>query len=164
MATPLNNTPSELTMNVTIRRIEARDEVRWRELWEGYCRFYERDLSESITRHTWTRIMDQGSPVRAIVAEHNRDGVVGIANYIIHENTWTLTPVCYLEDLFVDPRQRAAGLGKQLIDWLMVEMKAHGWSRVYWNTKENNYRARGLYDKYTPHSGFLRYVVDNKVA
>jgi GNAT superfamily N-acetyltransferase len=149
-------------MTATIRRIEARDEARWRELWEGYCRFYERDLSESITRYTWKRIMDQSSPVHAIVAEHERDGVVGIANYIIHENTWTLTPVCYLEDLFVEPRQRAGGVGKQLIDWLLAEMKAQGWSRVYWNTKENNYRARGLYDKYTPHSGFLRYVVDNK--
>ena len=29
------------------------------------------------------------------------------------------------------------------------------------NYRENNYRARGLYDKYTPHSGFLRYVVLN---
>jgi GNAT superfamily N-acetyltransferase len=151
-------------MTVTIRRIEARDEACWRELWEGYCRFYERDLSESITRHTWKRIMDRGSPVQAIVAEHERDGVVGIANYIIHENTWTLTPVCYLEDLFVEPRQRAAGVGKQLIDWLLAEMKAQGWSRVYWNTKENNYRARGLYDKYTPHSGFVRYVVDRKAV
>ena len=27
-----------------------------------------------------------------------------------------------------------------------------------------NYRARGLYDKYTPHSGFLRYVVMNPAA
>jgi hypothetical protein len=29
---------------------------------------------------------------------------------------------------------------------------------------ETNYRARGLYDKYTPHSGFLRYVILNKDA
>ena len=28
------------------------------------------------------------------------------------------------------------------------------------DTKEINYRARSLYDKYGPHSGFLRYVVD----
>ena len=148
-------------MAVKIRKIEARDEERWRVLWDGYCRFYERDLSEPITRHTWTRIMDFASPVHAIVAEDATDGVIGMANYILHENTWTLTPVCYLEDLFVDPHCRAAGVGKQLIDWLVAEMKAQGWSRLYWNTKENNYRARGLYDKFTPHSGFLRYVVNN---
>ena len=32
-------------MTVTIRKIEARDEPRWRELWAGYCRFYEREMT-----------------------------------------------------------------------------------------------------------------------
>ena len=156
-------------MTLKIRKIEARDEARWRVLWDGYCHFYERDISEPITRHTWTRIMEFASPVNAIVAEDSATGantnasVVGMANYILHENTWTLTPVCYLEDLFVDPACRAAGVGRQLIDWLVAEMMQQGWSRLYWNTKENNYRARGLYDKYTPHSGFLRYVINNSM-
>ena len=148
-------------MTIAIRKIEARDEARWRVLWDGYCHFYERDLSGPITDFTWKRIMDASSPVDAIVAEDASHGVIGICNYILHENTWSLTPVCYLEDLFVDPDCRAVGVGKQLIDWLVAEMKTQGWSRVYWNTKENNYRARGLYDKFTPHSGFLRYVVMN---
>jgi GNAT superfamily N-acetyltransferase len=148
-------------VTATIRTIEASDEPRWRELWEGYCRFYERELSDAITACTWKRILDPASPIRAIVAERAGEGVVGIANYIIHENTWSLTPVCYLEDLFVDPKLRAQGVGAALIDWLVAEVKRNGWSRLYWNTRENNYRARGLYDKYTPHSGFIRYVVFN---
>lgn len=151
-------------MTVTIRTIEARDEARWRALWEGYCRFYEYKLTEAVTQHTWARIMDPASPVHAIVAERAGEGVIGLANYVIHENTWTLTPVCYLEDLFVDPERRAAGVGKALIDWLVAQMKQQHWSRLYWNTRENNYRARGLYDKYTPHSGFVRYVISNPAA
>ena len=151
-------------MTVTIRKIEARDEARWRTLWDGYCRFYERELNEAVTRHTWARILDPAAPVYAIVAERAGEGVIGMANYVIHENTWTLTPVCYLEDLFVDPSKRAAGVGKALIDWLLAQMKAQRWSRLYWNTRENNYRARGLYDKYTPHSGFVRYVIGNPAA
>ena len=148
-------------MKMTIRRIEARDEARWRELWDAYTRFYEREPVEAITRHTWTRIIDPASPVHAIVAERDGDGVIGMANYILHENTSTLAPVCYLQDLYVDPARRAAGTGRRMIDWLVAEMKAQGWSRLYWNTRENNYRARGLYDKFTPHSGFLRYVITN---
>ena len=89
-------------MTTNVRRISPRDHSRWLELWEGYCRFYERQLSEPKTRHNWARIMDRGSPVHAIVAERAGDGVIGMANYIIHENTWELTPVCYLQDLFVD--------------------------------------------------------------
>ena len=145
--------------DVTIRKLEARDEPRWRELWDGYCTFSERQLSEPITRHTWARLLDTGSPVHGIVAEREGAGVIGMANYIIHENTFSLTPVCYLEDLFVDPQRRAAGVGGQLIDWLLAETRRQGWSRLYWHTRETNYRARGLYDKYAPQSGFVRYVV-----
>ena len=148
-------------MNASIRKIEAKDEARWRVLWEGYCRFYERDLSGPVTEYTWQRIMNPASPVFAIVAEHPKEGVIGMANCVVHEHTWSLTPALYLQDLFVDPKTRAGGIGKQLIDWLVAEMRAQKWSRLYWATRETNYRARGLYDKYGPHSGFLRYVVVN---
>lgn len=145
---------------INIRRIETRDERRWRELWDGYTRFYEREPSQEITRHLWQRIHDPASPVYAIIAEQDGE-VVGIANYIIHENSSTLTPVCYLQDLFVDPERRGGRVGRLLIDWLVAEMKSQGWSRLYWNTRENNYRARALYDSYTPHSGFVKYVMQN---
>jgi GNAT superfamily N-acetyltransferase len=148
-------------MSVTIRKIQPNDERRWRELWDAYTRFYEREPCEAITRHTWSRILDPAIPVYAIVAQAKDGEVIGIANYVIHENTSTLTPVCYLDDLFVDPTSRGTGVGKQLIDWLLAETMAQGWSRLYWHTRENNYRARGLYDKYGPHSGFVRYVIQN---
>ncbi|HEX7465640.1 MAG TPA: GNAT family N-acetyltransferase [Usitatibacter sp.] len=146
----------------TIRRIGARDERRWRELFAQYTRFYEREPDEAITRHVWSRIMDPAAPVYAIVAEDAAAGVVGIANYLLHESTGSLAPVCYLQDLFVDPAMRGGGVGKALIDWLVAETAAQGWSRLYWTTRENNYRARALYDKYTPHSGFLRYALSPK--
>ncbi|HTK01754.1 MAG TPA: GNAT family N-acetyltransferase [Bordetella sp.] len=149
-------------MSSTIRPIEPRDEARWRILFDGYTRFYKRVPNETLTRHTWSRILDPRVPVHAIVAEDETGTVIGIANYLLHESTLTLTPVCYLQDLFVDPTVRAQGAGKQMIDWLVDEMKARQWSRLYWQTKEDNYRARGLYDKYTPHSGFVRYVIDNQ--
>lgn len=148
-------------MSVIVRRIEPRDEPRWRELWDGYTRFYLREPNEPITRHLWSRILDAAMPVWAIVADSD-DGVIGMANYVIHENTSSLTPVCYLEDLYVDPSRRAAGVGQMLIDWLVSESKSRGWSRLYWHTRETNYRARGLYDKYAPHSGFLRYAIDTR--
>lgn len=147
-------------MTVRIRAIEARDEPRWRELFAGYNRFYERELSPDLARHTWSRIHDAACAVHAVVAEREKDGVIGIAHYVLHESTVATSPVCYLQDLFVDPATRGAGVGGQLIDWLVDEMQRQGWARLYWNTKETNYRARGLYDRYTPHSGFVRYVID----
>lgn len=145
---------------VTIRRIEPGDEPRWRVLWDGYNRFYEREPREALTRHLWERLFDPASPVHAIVAEHE-GSVLGMAHYLIQESTSKLTPVCYLQDLFVDPAERGGGVGRMLIDWLVAETKTQGWSRLYWHTKENNYRARALYDSYTPRSAFVQYVIEN---
>src|SRR5271166_6202344 len=122
-------------MTVIIRKIEPRDEARWRELFDAYIRFYEREPSEAITRRTWSLLMDASSLVHAVVAEPAGGGVIGIANYLVHETTSALSPVCYLQDLFVDPTHRAGGVGKQLIDWLVAEMNTQGWSRIYWHTK-----------------------------
>jgi ribosomal protein S18 acetylase RimI-like enzyme len=148
---------------VTIRPVAAGDYTRWRELFDAYTRFYEREPDERIVAHVWSRIMDGKAPVYCVVAV-DEGRVVGITHYLLHESTGSTVPVCYLQDLFVDPATRARGVGKALIDHVLAEMKRHGWQRVYWATRETNYRARGLYDKYTPHSGFLRYVVPNPDA
>jgi GNAT superfamily N-acetyltransferase len=148
-------------MPYTIRPATAADEARWRELWIAYCAFYEWVPSEAILQHAWQRIMDPAAPVHSVLAEDENGLVQGLVNYVLHENVTALTPVCYLQDLFVDPAQRAHGLGKQMIDWMVEKMHAEQWSRLYWNTRENNYRARGLYDKYTEHSGFVRYVISH---
>lgn len=141
-----------------IRPAEPRDAPRWRVLWDAYTRFYEREPVEEITRQTWSRFFDPASPVKAIVAERGGE-VVGIANYLTHESTSTLAPVCYLQDLFVDPEARGGGVGRALIDWLVEECKRRCWARLYWNTRHDNHVARSLYDKYGPESGFVRYVL-----
>lgn len=151
-------------MSVRIRPAEAGDQARWRELWAGYCAFYEIALPPATTDFTWQRIMDPASPVRAIVAEEDAAGVIGICNYILHENTWETTPVCYLEDLFVDLQRRAAGVGARMLDWMVARMATEGWSRLYWRTRETNYRARGLYDKYVQRDGFVTYVLRPRPA
>ena len=144
---------------VMIRPVRPSDEAAWRTLFDGYTRFYDREPVRELTAHTWRRVLDEASPVFAIVAENEAGEVVGMANAVLHESTSATTPMCYLQDLFVDPAARAGGIGGLLIDWLRAETAARGWSALYWHTRENNYRARALYDRYTPHSGFLRYVL-----
>src|SRR5690349_18209725 len=152
---------SSAAADLVVRPAEPADEARWRELWDGYTRFYEREPVEQITRHAWARILDPAAPVHAIVAQDVSAGVIGMANFVIQESTSALTPCCYLQDLYVDPAVRARGVGRALIDWLWDETRARNWSSLYWNTKETNYRARALYDSYTPRSGFVRYALPN---
>ena len=145
---------------LVIRPAVAADEPQWRPLWDAYNRFYDREPREDVTQHTWQSILDPDTPVHCIVAEYNGT-ILGIAHCVIHENTSQLTPSCFLQDMIVSEHARGNGIGGHLIEYLIDEMKAQNWSRLYWNTKETNYRARGLYDKFTPHSGFVRYVINN---
>jgi GNAT superfamily N-acetyltransferase len=142
----------------TIRSALPSDEDAWRQLWRGYCKFYSAAVPEEVTSRTWKRILDPDSAVMCIVAEVDGQ-VYGFANCVVHENTWETQPVCYLEDLFVLPAARGHGIGKAMIEWLRNSMRAEGWARVYWMTKEDNAAARKLYDQFASADGFVRYVV-----
>jgi GNAT superfamily N-acetyltransferase len=130
-------------------------------MWRDYCDFYQADLSSSVTDRTWKRILDPDSAVMCIVAEVEGQ-VYGFANCVVHENTWESQPVCYMEDLFVLPSARSRGIGKALIEWLCNAMRAEGWARVYWMTREDNVASRKLYDQFTKADGFVRYVIREK--
>jgi hypothetical protein len=81
-----------------IRAIVQGDHLAWRRLWAEYIRFYEADVSDEITDATWRRVLDPGSSLLGRAAEC--DGkLVGFSISIVHEGTWTIFPVCYLEDL-----------------------------------------------------------------
>ncbi len=143
---------------VSVRPLEPRDEARWRDLWAGYCAFYQVAVSPAVTDFTWRRLSDPASDVVGWVAE--ADGaVIGIANCVVHENTWELRPVCYLEDLFVDPQARRLGAARALLARLREELQAGRWSRVYWMTRVTNHQARALYAQFTARDDFVRYVM-----
>jgi GNAT superfamily N-acetyltransferase len=119
-------------------------------------------LSEENIQHLWNRLLDQRSSVFGICSVDEDGHMWGFAHYIIHESTSQLNPICCLQDLFVDQACRKNGIGSELIEWLLKEMKSQGWGRVYWHTRENNYKARALYDKFTSKNDFLRYVVESQ--
>jgi GNAT superfamily N-acetyltransferase len=144
-----------------IRSALPSDEATWRQLWRGYLDFYAADIDEQVTNRNWKRILDPDSAVMCIVAEVDGQ-VYGFANCVVHENTWETQPVCYLEDLYVAPAARGHGIGTALIEWLRNAMRAEGWARLYWVTRESNAQARHLYDKFTQADDFVRYVIRQK--
>jgi GNAT superfamily N-acetyltransferase len=148
---------------VNIRPIEPRDQPQWEDMWAGYQAFYEIALDTATTQALWSRLFDPASSVHALVAEAGAPGgsgtAIGLCHYILHANTWEIAPVCYLEDLYVQPGERARGVGAAMIGHLCRQMAEQGWSRIYWMTREDNYRARGLYDRFAKRDAFVRYVI-----
>lgn len=144
--------------HLSIRDPAPADEAAWRNLWSQYNAFYETDISEAVTAGTWRRILDPAAPVFARLGVANGE-VIGFCICLLHDSTWTILPVCYLEDLFVAPALRRHGCGRMLIADALDRAKTNGWSRVYWHTRAGN-PARKLYDEFTEADDFVRYRLD----
>jgi GNAT superfamily N-acetyltransferase len=75
-----------------------------------------------------------------------RDGeVVGCALWFLNFSTWDGEHGIYLEDLFVRPSARGAGLGKALLATLAEECVARGYTRLQWWVLDWNAPAIGFY-------------------
>ena len=140
-----------------IRDATAADEARFRALWAAYLAFYDMSLDSAVTDQTWARILDPASPMSARLAVDEAGAVLGFAVWHHHIASWHLANDLYLEDLFVDPEARGAGLGRALLDDLFALARTRGFGRIYWHTDEGNARARSLYDSYAPADGHIRY-------
>ncbi|MQB10991.1 GNAT family N-acetyltransferase [Agrobacterium sp. ICMP 6402] len=145
-------------MELIIRDAQSADRAEWLRLWNDYLAFYEVELADDVTNHTWARILDPASRVSMRVASLG-DQMAGFAIHHFHDSTWVKTPDCYLEDLYVDGEIRGKGTGRALMDDLIGICKEKGWSRLYWNTDEHNHRAQKLYDSYVKSDGHIRYRI-----
>lgn len=142
-------------MTVRITEFVQADRPRWTELWRAYLAFYETTLPDGIYEHTWSRIMAEGE-IRGLAAR-DANTIVGITHYLFHPHGWSVTPACYLQDLFVDPAIRGQGAGRLLIEAVAGKARNTGATRLYWMTQDTNATARLLYDRLARHSGFIRY-------
>ena len=143
----------------TIRSVMAKDRAAWLSMWADYCAFYKASVPEDVTEGTWSRFFEKGSTVCCLVAEE-KGAPVGFATYVLHDYTWGLNPMCYLEDLFVTEEARGKDVGHALISHLVEMAKEERWDRVYWHTQEGNARARRLYDRFVQADDFVRYRID----
>ena len=63
----------------------------------------------------------------------------------------------YLDDLFVDPDLRGAGIADDLFAAAKELGRSRDWSVIRWITAENNYRARGVYDRVAARTNWITY-------
>jgi len=84
--------------------------------------------------------------VEAVVAEAG-DGVVGFALFFTNFSTFLAQPGLYLEDLYVQPAYRGAGIGKALLNHLGALAVVRGYGRFEWSVLDWNEHAIRFYQK-----------------
>lgn len=72
--------------------------------------------------------------------------VVGFALGFRTYSTFRMRSGVWLEDLFVEPTHRGAGVGKQLLNTVIAMARAEGAGRVEWSVLDWNTPAIGFYE------------------
>jgi GNAT superfamily N-acetyltransferase len=142
---------------VQVQHLTADQRAAWQPLWESYLRFYRAELDPAVSDETFARLCAADGEMAGLIAS-DRDGQgVGLAHLVFHPTTWSASPSCYLEDLFVAPSSRGSDLARQLIDAVYELAAARGADRVYWHTQQFNGAARSLYDVVARLTSFVVY-------
>jgi GNAT superfamily N-acetyltransferase len=143
---------------VPIRPLVPADETQWRELWNGYLRFYGVLLDSSITDNLWRSIVSDHPTIIGFGATL-AGKLVGFAHVVPHPVTWAIGDAGYLEDLFVERSARRQRVGSALIEHVVAAAEEQAWARVYWHTRVDNFTARRMYDRFVPSDDVVRYTM-----
>jgi GNAT superfamily N-acetyltransferase len=100
-------------------------------------------------------------PVAEVLIGHLGDEPVGFALFFHNFSTFLGKPGIYLEDLYVRPEFRGAGIGRALLVHLARLARERGCGRVEWSVLDWNEPAIGFYKKIgaSPVSGWTVYRV-----
>ncbi|WP_084584537.1 GNAT family N-acetyltransferase [Sphingomonas azotifigens] len=81
----------------------------------------------------------------AVIAESAEGAPLGFALFFQNFSTWTGLPGMYLEDLYVTPAARGAGVGKALLRHLADIAVTRGYARFEWSVLDWNQPAIDFY-------------------
>ena len=140
-----------------IRPLAKADYDEWRALWISYLEFYETSLTAEVIDENFSRFIDNDQTRQNALVAESTDELVGLVHYIFHLDTWAIQEVCYLQDLFVIPRNRGKKIGQLLIEGVYKRADKYGAPSVYWLTQEFNVPARKLYDRMADLTPFIHY-------
>ena len=129
-----------------IREIQLKDKVQWEKLYKGYADFYKVEMNDKILQTIWSWLHDKSHDVEGLVYEVE-DKIIGLAHYRRMPSPLRGQYIGFLDDLFVDPKYRGQKIGEKLIYQMKEISISRGWNLVRWITRNDNTKAKSLYDR-----------------
>ncbi len=99
------------------------------------------------TEETLRATLFGARPGAEVVIVYELDAPVAFAIYFFSYSSFTGLPNLYLEDIFVRPAWRGAGVGRQLFAFLARRAHARGCGRMEWSVLNWNAPAIAFYEK-----------------
>ncbi len=141
-----------------VRPVQEADLPEWKGLYQQYADFYQVPMPPEVLETVWRWLHDPQHETEGLVAEHN-GRLVGLAHFRRMPSPLRGGDIGFLDDLFVAPEARGLRLGEALMERLRNLAQERGWAKVRWITADDNYRARGLYDRVGQKTGWNTYEI-----
>lgn len=144
--------------DVMVRRATALDRKGWDRLYAGYAEVYGVAQTAEMRDRVWSWIHNPGHDFLGFVAE--REGaLLGLAHVRAFVRPLTASRGGFLDDLFVAPEARGAGVGRALIDAAAADARGRGWTVLRWITARENAPARALCDAVAQETRWVTYDI-----
>lgn len=141
--------------NYVVTRDVAHHRADWDVLYAAYADYYKVDQTQEMRDRTWGWIME--GRITCLMALNDEGKPVGFAHMREFLRPLSSTVAGFLDDLFVDPGQRGAGAVNALFDAAAALGREKNWSVIRWITRDDNYRARSVYDKVATRTNWVTY-------
>jgi len=128
-------------MTVTIRPIEERDYATLILLFQEFAHFEK--LPEKMT-NTVEQMLAEKEFLTGLVAVNPENEILGYVTYFFGYYTW-IGKSLYMDDLYVRPDFRGAGVGTKLINEVIAFAKAENCKKLRWQVSEWNQPAIDFY-------------------
>ena len=131
----------------------------WDALNQGYRRHYRQPADPRAADAVWVWITDDDGPLEGRVARRSDGAVVGLIHFRDVPRPLHGAVGGYVDDMFVAEAARGSGIAEALIEAVTAIGRERGWSDVRWITSDDNYRARGFYDRIGRRTMMLTYEI-----
>jgi len=128
-------------MTVTIRKIEESDYLVLISLFKEFALFEK--LPVKMTNSV-EQMLREKEYLSGFVAVNAADEILGYATYFFGYYTW-IGKSLYMDDLYVRPDFRGAGVGTKLINEVIAFAKAENCKKLRWQVSEWNQPAIDFY-------------------
>lgn len=120
-------------------------------LVRAYCDFYAASpRDDRLVALSRALIEDPGEGVQLLARRIDPDGAtglpVGFATVYWTWQTLDAARIGVMNDLYVEPEARGAGIGRRLIEHCRGECRKRGAAKLAWETAPDNAAAQRLYD------------------
>ncbi|HEV7307023.1 GNAT family N-acetyltransferase [Ensifer sp.] len=144
-------------IDITIVTAGDGDRSAWNALHAGFAAYYGVPQSDEMRDRVWGWIREGRLECRLALDGTGRP--IGLTHFREYIRPLFAARGGFLDDLFVAPEARGSGAAAQLIRAVADIGRERGWTSIRWITRDDNYRARTLYDRVASRTDWITYDI-----